>query len=153
MVWCHFLHVSFDCNLLSFLILWVYTFYQLQKLFTIVFQNLLFYSLCFSSSLKTSIRPIIVQFSSVQSHSHVWLFVTPWTAAQQASLSITNTHNLLKLISIELVMLSNHLILCHPFSCPQSFPASGSFQMGQFFASGGQSIGVSDSASVFPMNI
>ena len=64
-VWCHFLHVSFDCNLLSFLILWVYTFYQLQKLFTIIFQNLLFYSLCFSSSLKTSIRPIIVQFSSV----------------------------------------------------------------------------------------
>ena len=51
----------------------------------------------------------------------------PWTAAHQASLSITNSQNLLKLMSIELVMLSNHLILCHPLSsCLQSFPASGS---------------------------
>ena len=50
----------------------------------------------------------------VQSLSHVWLFVTPWTAAHQASLSITNSHSLLKLMSIESVMPSNHLILCHP---------------------------------------
>ena len=54
----------------------------------------------------------------------------------------------------ELVMPSNHLILCHPFSsCLESFPALGSFQMSQFFASGGQSIGVSTSASVLQMNI
>ena len=52
---------------------------------------------------------------SVQSLSHVQLFVTPWTAAHQASLSITNSWSLLKLMSIALVMPSNHLILCHPF--------------------------------------
>ena len=55
-----------------------------------------------------------VQFSSVQSLSHVWLFVTSWTKAQQASLSITSSWSLLKLMSIEPVMPSNHLILCHP---------------------------------------
>ena len=53
-------------------------------------------------------------FSSVQSLSHVWFFATPWTAAHQASLSITNSQSLLKLMSIESVMPSNHLILCHP---------------------------------------
>jgi len=56
----------------------------------------------------------IVQFSSIQSFSCVWLFVTPRTAAHQAYLSITNSRSLLKLMSIELVMPSNHLILCHP---------------------------------------
>ena len=95
-----------------------------------------------------------VQFSSVQSLSSVRLFETPWTAAHQVSLSIANSRSLLKLISIESVMPSNHLILCIPFaSYLQSFPASGSFQMGQFFASGRQSIGVSASASVLPVNI
>ena len=93
------------------------------------------------------------QFSSVQWLSHVQVFATQWTAARQASLSITNSRSLLKLRSIEPVMLFNHLILCHPLSCLQSFPASGSCQMSQFFASGGQSIGVSASASVLPMNI
>ena len=69
-------------------------------------------------------------------------------------LSITNSQSLLKLMSLESVMPSNHLILCHPFSsCLQSFPASGSFQMSQFFASGGQSTGVSASVSVLPKNI
>ena len=57
---------------------------------------------------------VSVQFSSVQSLSCVQLFATPWTAACQASLSITNSWSLLKLMSIELVMPSNHLILCHP---------------------------------------
>ena len=61
--------------------------------------------------------------SSVQSLSCVWLFVTPWTAARQASLSITNSWNLLKLISIRLVMPSNHLILCHPLFPPSVFPS------------------------------
>jgi len=55
-----------------------------------------------------------LQFSSVQSLSHVWLFAIPWTAACRASLSITNSQSLVKLMSIELVMPSSHLILCHP---------------------------------------
>ena len=93
-------------------------------------------------------------FSSVQSLSRVRLFVTPWTAAHQASLSITNSWSLLKLMSITLVMPFNHLILFIPFSsCLQSFLASGSYPVSQFFASGGQSTGVSASASVLPMNI
>ena len=93
-----------------------------------------------------------VQFSSVQS-PRVWLFVTPWTTALQASLSITNSQSLLKLMSIKSAMLSNYLILCcHLLLLPSSFPASGSFQTSQLFASGGQSIGVSASTSVLPMN-
>ena len=80
--------------------------------------------------------------------------MTSWTAAHQASLSFTISQSLPKLMSIELVMPSNHLILCCPLlSCPQSFPASGCFPMGQLFTSGGQSIGASASASVLPMNI
>ena len=83
------------------------------------------------------------QFSSFQLLSCVWLFATAWTATHQASLSITNSQSLLKLMSIESVMPSNHLILCHPLSsCLQSFPASQSFQMSQVFTSGGQRIGV-----------
>ena len=82
----------------------------------------------------------LVQFSSVHLLSRVRLFATPWTAAHEASLSITNTRRLLKLKSIASVMPSNHLILRVPFSsCLQSFPASGSLQMSQFFTSGGQS--------------
>ena len=65
-----------------------------------------------------------VQFSSVQLLSHVWLFVTPWTAAHQASLATTNSWSFLKLMSIELVMPSNHFILCHPLLLPPSiFPS------------------------------
>ena len=82
-----------------------------------------------------------IQNSSVQFFSHVRLSVTPWTAAHQASLSITNPWTLLKLMSIESVMPSSHLssvILLS--SCLQSFPASGSFLMSWPFASGGQSM-------------
>ena len=92
---------------------------------------------------------------SVQSLSHVWLFVTPWTTAHQASLSITNFWSLLKLMPIESMMPSSHLILIItvPFSsCPQSLPAWGSFPMSQFFTQGGQSTGVSALASVLPMS-
>ena len=79
--------------------------------------------------------------------------MTPWTAALQASLSFTNSQSLLKLMSIELVMPSISCCVV-PFSSRlQSFPASGSFPMSQFFASGGQSIGTSASASVLPVNI
>ena len=94
---------------------------------------------------------MINPFSSVQSLSRVRLFVSPWTAAHQASLSITNPRvypNSCPLsqwchqkTSLPVVPLS---------SCPQSFPASGSFQISQLFASDGQNIGVS--ASVLPMN-
>ena len=91
--------------------------------------------------------------SSVQLLSRVWLFVTPWIAACQASLSTTNSWSLLKLVSMESAKLYNYLILCCPLVfLPQSFPSSGSFQMSQFFASGGQSIGTSALASVLPMN-
>ena len=92
--------------------------------------------------------------SLVQSLCRVPLFSTPWTAACKDSLTITNSRGLLKLRSIKLVMPSNHLILCCPFSSHlQSFPASGSFLVSQFFASGGQNIGVWASASDLPMNI
>jgi len=93
---------------------------------------------------------VVVQL--VQSPSCVLLFVTPWTAALQASLSFSFSHSLLKLMSW----------WCHPIispsvspfsSCLQSFPALGSFPVSWFFASGGQSIRVSASASVLPMNI
>ena len=88
------------------------------------------------------------QFSSVQT------LCDPMDCSHQASLSITKSRSLLKLMSIKSVMPSNHLTLCCLFSsCLQSSPATGSFPMSQFFASGGQSIGVSASASVLPMNI
>ena len=92
--------------------------------------------------------------SSVQSLSRVQLFTTPWTVTRQAFLSFTISQDLLELMSIESVMQSNQLVLCHPLLLLiQSFPESGSFQMSQFCTSGGQSIGVSASASVLPMNI
>ena len=92
-------------------------------------------------------------FSSVQSFSRVRLFVTPWTTAHQASLSIT-TPSLLKLMSSELVMPSNHLILCLPLLLlPSIFASITAFSLNQFFTSGDQSIGVAVSASVLPMNI
>ena len=64
---------------------------------------------------------LLVQFSSVQSLSHIWLFVTLWTAARQPSLSSSNTQSLLKLMSIESVMSSNYLILCHLLLPPSIF--------------------------------
>ena len=95
-----------------------------------------------------------VFLSSLQSFSEVQLFVTPWTAACQASQSITNSWSLLKLMSIESVMPSNHLILCCPLLLPPSiFPSIRVFSNESVFKSGGQSIGVSASASVLPVNI
>ena len=78
--------------------------------------------------------------------------VTPWTAALRASLSFTVSWSLFKLIFIELMMLSNHLNLCHLLPLHPIFPASEPFLMSQWFASGGQSIGTSTSASVLPVN-
>ena len=108
------------------------------------------------SLIGISLNPQIVwvQFSSVQSLSHVQLFMIPWTAACHASLSFTNSWSCSNscpsnlwcypTISSSVVSISSH---------PQSFPASESFPMSQFFASSGQSIRVSASGSVFPINI
>ena len=80
------------------------------------------------------------------------LTLTPWTEAHHTPLSCTISQSLLRLMSVEAVMPSNHLILCHPFLLwPQSLPASGYFPMRQHFASHHQSIRAS--ASVLPMNI
>ena len=86
---------------------------------------------------------ILIIFSSVQSLSRVRLFVTSWTAARQASLSITNSWSSLKLTSIKSVMPSSHL---------KSLPVSESFPMSQLFAWGGQRTGVSALASFLPKN-
>ena len=92
-------------------------------------------------------------FSSVQLLSHLWLFVTPWTAAHQASLSITNSRSLPKLMSIESVMPSNHLILCHLFLLlPSVFPSIRVFSNESALHIRGQSIGVWVSTSVFPVS-
>ena len=100
----------------------------------------------------TSKTIIMVVFSSVQSLSRFWLFVTPWTAAGQASLSITNSRSLPKLMSIESVMPSNHLILCRSLLLlPSIFPSIRVFLMSQLFTSGGQSIG-SFSFNISPSN-
>ena len=87
--------------------------------------------------------------------SHVQLFETACTACSTWGFPILHhSPEFLKLMSIESVMPSNHLILCRPFSsCLQSFPASGSFPVSQLFISGGQSIGASASALVLPMNV
>ena len=93
-------------------------------------------------------------FSSVQLLNHIRHFATAWTAVCQASLSITNSHSLLKVMSIKSVVLSNYLIFCHSLLLLlQSFLASGSFPTSQVFTLGGHSIGVRASASVLPMNI
>ena len=82
------------------------------------------------------------------------LFVTTWATACQASLSFTISWSLLKFMSIESMMPSNHLILCCPLLfLPSIFPSIRVFPISQLFASGGQRIGVSTSESVFPMNI
>ena len=97
---------------------------------------------------------MIIVVLSVQSLSRVWFFVILWTAAWQAFLSITNSQSQPKLKSIESVMPYNHLILCRPLLLPPSiFPSIRSFPMNQFFTSGGQSFGISASASDLPMNI
>ena len=94
----------------------------------------------------------VLQFSSVQSLSCVQLFATPWTTARQAPFP-SWTPGLPKLMSIESVMPSTHLILCSPLlPLPSIFPSIRVFSNSQLFASGGQSIGVSASTSILPMN-
>ena len=92
-------------------------------------------------------------FSSVQLLSRVWLFATLWIAARQASLSITNSQSSPRLTSIESLMPSSHLILCRPLLLLLSiFPSIRVFSNESALQSGGQSIGVSASTSVIPMN-
>ena len=94
-----------------------------------------------------------ISVSSVQSLSCVQLFMTPWTAACQASLSITNSRSLLKLMSIELVMPSNHLILCRPLLfLPSVFPSIRVFSNELVLCIRQSKYGASASASVLPMN-
>ena len=91
------------------------------------------------------------QLSSVQSRLRVWLFVTTWIVAHQASLSITNSQSSPKPTSIESVMPSSHLILCHPlFLLPPIPPSIRVSSMSQLFAWGGQSTGASALASFLP---
>ena len=98
---------------------------------------------------ETIFNIFVINYCAVQSFSRVQLFAIPWTAAHQASLSFTVSWSLLKLMPIESVMPFNHLIPVVPFSvCLQPFPALESFPMNWLFASGGQSIRASASASV-----
>ena len=96
---------------------------------------------------------VSVQISSAESLSHVWHFATPWTAARQASLSITSSRSLLKLMSIESVMPSKYLIICRPLLLlPSIFPSIGVFSNESVLRIS-QNIGASTSASVLPMKI
>ena len=90
---------------------------------------------------------------AVQLLSHVRLFVTPWTAACQTFLSFTNSWSFPKLMSIEWVMSSKHLILYHPLLLPSILPSIKVFSSESVLYIGGQSIGASASASVLPMNM
>ena len=95
-----------------------------------------------------------MSFHFVQSLSHVWLFEIPWTAACQAPLSLGISQSLLKFMSIETVMISNHLILCYPLLLlPSIFPTQESFPMSRLFASGGQNTGASALSSILLMNM
>ena len=103
--------------------------------------------------LEKRLKMTINYISSFQLLSHVWLFATPWITAHQASLSVTNSWSSPKPMTMESVMPSSHLILCRPFLLlPPIRPSIRVFPMSQLFASGGQSIGVSASASVLPKN-
>ena len=95
---------------------------------------------------------VLLFVTSCSVASHVWLFVTPWTAVHQASLSFTVSQSLLNSCTLRQWCYITISSSTAPFSSgPQSFPASESFPMSQLFASGAQSIGAS--ASVLPMNI
>ena len=136
--------MNIDANILNIILVsWIQEYVK-----RIIYQDEVVFTLGFFNICKS------LQFS--HSLSCVQLFATPWIAGCQASLSIASSQSLLKLMSIESVMPSNHLILCCPLLLlPSIFPSIRVFssESVQFFASGGQSIGVSASASVLPMNI
>ena len=96
-------------------------------LITCALERTIVYDLCYFFSPQTAMMLIGVNkcyFSSVQSFSRVWLFATPWIAERKASLSITNSRSSLKLISIESVRPSSHLVLCHPLLLLPPIPPS-----------------------------
>ena len=138
------------------IIMFVQIFAQILLFYYLIFQLFYWIQLIFNGVLVSAIQQgeLAVQqgesvVRSVHSISYVQLFEIPWTAASQASLS--NSQNLLKLMTIESVMPSNYISSVIPLSsCPQSFPASASFPVSQFFPLGSQSIGVSASASILP---
>ena len=111
------------------------------------------YLLFFYSTNFEMMNVYSVQFSSVQSLSHVQLFATPWITARQASLSITNSQGLLKLKTIKSVIPSNHLILCRFLLLPSIFPSIRVFSNESVLRIRWPSIAVSASASVLPMNV
>ena len=105
--------------------------------------------LCIYNSASQQSGIIVVQLLS-----HVWLYATPWTAARQPSLFFTISQSLLRVMSTERIMPSNHLILCCPLLLlPSNFPSIRVFPMNWLFAPGGQNMGASASASVLPVNI
>ena len=103
---------------------------------------------------SSAIKYEVSEGSEVKSLSCVRLFATPWTVARQAPLSITSSRSLLKFMSIELVMASHHLILCHPLLLPPSiFPSIRVFSKESVLHTTWPNHGVSASASVLQMNI
>ena len=142
----HFLHQYF--LVIFFLFSQYPILFYLCGLYLFVFLYIKYFSHCpfyLPSQSTTIFLSNTLTSVSVQSLSRVWLFATAWTALCQASLSITNSQNLLKLMSIESVMPSNHLILCRLLLPPSIFSSIKVF--------GGQSIGVSALTSVLPKNI
>ena len=126
---------------------------SLSVVLAVSFSHMAFITLRYVSYMLNLLH-LYHQSSYVQSLSLVWCFVTLWTAAHQDSLSITNSWSLHKLMSIKSMMPPNHLIHCCPLLLSPSISSSiRVFWMSQFFASSGQSIGISASASVLPMNI
>ena len=114
------------------------------------FSNVTFFSM--EHNLCIYLRSYLT--NAVQLLSHVRLFATLWTAARQVSMSITNFLSLLKLMSIEPMMPSNHLILyCPLFLLPSIFPSIRVFPVSWFFVSGSQTIGALASPSVLPVDI
>ena len=145
--------------------LWWYIILAVVRFFFINFEVLLLYTytfevgivnltvFAFTYGFKSLTFNVIIYIQFISVTQSCPILCDPMNHSTPASLSIINSQSPPKSISSESAMPSNHLILCVPFSsCPQSFPASGSFQMSQVFPSGGQSIGVSASASVLPMN-
>ena len=144
-------HLYLSCYYVSHLSLWVFSYletgyYYLNMI--IVMMEVFSMSLCTDVAFSVCFNN---QIRSDESLSRVRLFATPWIAAHQASLSITNSWSLPKPMSIESVMSSNHLILCHPLLLLPSIPPSiRVFPMSQLFTWGGQGIGVSALASFLP---
>ena len=133
----------------------VILFYALYFIFSLLLIFSLLWKLSFYRSRVFTLFEILELlilkwFHIMFSCSVVSDFGSPWTAACQASLFFTISRSLLKLMSIESMMPSNHLILCYPLLL---LPSSGSFPMSQLIASGGQSIVLLASVSVLPMNI